>query len=132
MAIVQLFCICGLPTHIVESAPWKKVFSVADSSYKPADRQKLEIEQITAEAEHVYEVQLQYLQAQEDLTVSCDGGTSRGRESFWTLHISAPVEEKVYLMEVREATSESHTAVWIKNFVLEVRYNMAIWFVNCC
>lgn len=62
-----------------------------------------------------------YLKTQEDLTISYDGGTSRGRESFWTLHISAPTDERVYLIEVREATSESHTAVWIKDFVLEVR-----------
>jgi len=30
-------------------------------------------------------------------------------------------------MECREATSESHTAVWIKNFILEVRL-----IFKCC
>jgi hypothetical protein len=64
------------------------------------------------------ERQLAYLKMQENLTISCDGGTSKGREAFWTTHVSTP-KRKVYVMECREATSESHTAVWIKDFILE-------------
>ena len=28
-------------------------------------------------------------------------------------------DKKVYLMDVREVTAESHTAVWIKSYILE-------------
>jgi hypothetical protein len=72
------------------------------------------------------ERQLTYLKTQENLTISCDGGTSKGSEAFWTTHVSTP-KRKVYLMECREATSESHTAVWIKNFILEARL-----IFKCC
>ena len=80
---------------------------------------KLETEQIVSKAENVMAKQLEYLRSQENLTISCDGGTTRGREAFWTIHVSTP-KRKVYLMECREATSDSHTGVWIKNLVLEV------------
>ncbi|KAG6808132.1 hypothetical protein H0H92_005296 [Tricholoma furcatifolium] len=48
-----------------------------------------------------------------------DGGTSRGKEAFWTMHISTE-ERKVYFIEAKEATRESHTAEWIKNWVVEI------------
>ncbi|KAI0292848.1 hypothetical protein B0F90DRAFT_1822542 [Multifurca ochricompacta] len=83
-----------------------------------ATREKLETEHIVSEAENVMAKQLQYLWTQENLTVSCDGGTMKGGEAFWTIHVSTP-NRKVYLMECREATSESHTGVWIKDVVLE-------------
>lgn len=37
LAIVKLFCFCGLPTHIVASLYWKNVMYLADSTYHPAD-----------------------------------------------------------------------------------------------
>ena len=58
---------------------------------------------------------------QENIMISCDGGTSKGREVFWTIHVSTSPKRKVCLMECCEATSECHTGVWIKNFVLEAR-----------
>jgi hypothetical protein len=63
--------------------------------------------------------QIEYLKTQDNLTISFDGGTSRGKEAFWTIHVSTPAR-KVYFINGREATAESHTAVWIKDFVLEV------------
>ena len=86
---------------------------VADPTYTPAMRQKLETEQIISNSENVMAKQLEYLQSQEDLTISCDGGTTKGREVFWTIYVSTP-KRKVYLMECREATAESQTGVWIK------------------
>jgi hypothetical protein len=118
-AILLLICAAGLPTHLVSRPEWRRVFTVADPTYTPATREKLETEQIVSEAENVMAKQLQYLRTQENLTVSCNGGTTKGREAFWTVHVSTP-NRKVYLMDCREATSELHTAVWIKDFVLEV------------
>ena len=126
LTIVKFFCIAGLPTHIADLDIWKELLITADPSYVPASRAKLEEEQIVSEAENILEQQITYLQTQENLTVSCDGGTTRGREAFWTVHVStmgtAEKKRKVYLMEVREATSESHTALWIKTLVLSVRH----------
>jgi hypothetical protein len=117
-AIVLLICAAGLPPYLVSRQEWKNMLIAADPSYTPMTREKLETEHIVNEAESVMERQLTYLKTQENLTISCDGGTSTGREAFWTTHVSSP-KRKVYLMDCREATSESHTAVWIKNFILE-------------
>jgi hypothetical protein len=119
LAVVKLFCCSGIPTHIAQIPVWKALFAYADPSYTPATRAKLEEEQIPGEAESIHEIQLAYLRTQENITVSCDGGTTSGKEAFWTIHMSTP--DKVYMMDVREATAVSHTAVWIKSFVLEVR-----------
>ena len=111
------------------------MFTVADPTYTPATREKLETEHIVSEAENVMAKQLQYLRTQENLTVSCDGGTTKGGEAFWTIHISTP-NRKVYLMECREATSESHTGVWIKDVVLKARiisiYINLIRLIDAC
>ena len=120
LAVVKLFCCSGIPTHIAQIPVWKALFAYADPSYVPATRAKLEEEQIPGEAESIHEIQLAYLRTQENITVSCDGGTTSGKEAFWTIHMST-LDNKVYMMDVREATAVSHTADWIKSFVLEVR-----------
>ncbi|KAF9031322.1 ribonuclease H-like domain-containing protein [Panaeolus papilionaceus] len=93
------------------------MWHVALPAYKPASRDKLEGEHIIGEAERILELQVEFLKTQKNITVSCDGGTSRGKESFWTVHMS--VVQKVFLMEMREATAVSHTGEWIKSLVLE-------------
>lgn len=39
-------------------------------------------------------------------------------------------EREVYLMDTREATNESHTGVWIKDYVLEVSPNQFPYVIN--
>jgi hypothetical protein len=118
--VVKLFCCSGIPTYISDLDVWKDLLYLADPTYSPASRAKLEEVQIIGEAENIQQLQTAYLRTKENLTVSCDGGTAIGGASFFTVHMSTE-ERKVYLMEVREATAESHTAVWIKDLVLEVR-----------
>ena len=119
LAVVKLFCCSGIPTYISDLDVWKDLLYLADPTYSPASRAKLEEIQIIGEAEIIQQIQLNYLKTQDNLTVSCDGGTAIGGAAFFTVHVSTE-DRKVYLMEVREATAESHTAVWIKNLVLEV------------
>ncbi|KAF8151425.1 hypothetical protein B0H34DRAFT_727565 [Crassisporium funariophilum] len=61
---------------------WKELFCYADPSYFPPLRAKLK--------------------TQHNITVSCDGGTTKGRDAFWTIHMStmSPSGRKVYLIEV--------------------------------
>ncbi|KAI0068562.1 hypothetical protein BV25DRAFT_1895794, partial [Artomyces pyxidatus] len=117
LAIVKLVCAAGLPTYIVSRPEWTDLWREAVPFYQPATRDRLEYDHIAKEAAWVQRTQLDYLRTQEDLTVSYDGGTTTGRESYWTLHVSTPGDRKVFLMETREATAESHTAVWIIGFI---------------
>ncbi|KAF8958078.1 hypothetical protein BDZ97DRAFT_1923979 [Flammula alnicola] len=133
LAIVKLICCAGLPSRVLDLDEWKEAFMTADYTYVPATHAKLEEVQIIGEAEQIQALQIAYLKTQENITISCDGGTTTGRQAYWTLHMSTPgPDRKVYLMDVREATSESHTAVWIKTFVLEVsiRKNLIFRYVR--
>jgi hypothetical protein len=125
LAVVKLFCCSGIPTYISDLDVWKDLIYLADPTYSPASRAKLEEVQIIGEAESIQQIQTTYLRTKDNLTVSCDGGTAIGGASFFTVHVSTE-ERKVYLMEVREATAESHTAVWIKDLVLEVRVQFCL------
>lgn len=127
LAAVKFYCVAGIPTYVADLDVWKELFYCSDG-YKPPTRAILEEELIIGESESIQAIQLAYLQNQENLTVSCDGGTTKAHEAFWTIHISS-MERKVYLMEMREATDESHTAEWIKNNVLKVR-NQILYLVN--
>jgi len=112
LAVIRLFCIHGLPTPLVGTPEWKDIFAISDPSYRPANHEKLEVEQIVGEAEHIYDLQLKHLRGQENLTISCDGGTCQNGDAFWILHVSTEQGE-VYFMEGREAMTESHTAEWV-------------------
>ncbi len=119
LAIVRFFCVTGTPTSIAAKKVWRDVLTIADHTYHPATRTKLEENQIITEAENVLAKQRTLLRNEENLTASCDGGTSSGHEAYWSVHISTPAR-KVYFMELREATSVSHTGEWIKELMLEV------------
>ena len=68
---------------------------------------KLEEVHLIAEAEYVQKRTLDILRAEEDLTVSYYGGTIKGHEAFWTIHVSTS-DHRVYFLAGREATQESH------------------------
>lgn len=119
LAVVKLICCLGIPSYISDLDVWKGLFMYADPSYRPSSHAQLEEVDIISEAESIDEIQLAYLRTQQNITISCDGGTTQGREAFWTLHMST-ANRKVFLVDVREAMAVSHTAVWIKTFVLEV------------
>ncbi|KAL1701959.1 ribonuclease H-like domain-containing protein [Schizophyllum commune] len=119
-AILLFTCVAGLSPRVVKLAQWKRIWEIADISYKPATRDELE-DQITAQAAHVHDLVLETLRQRDYLTISWDGGTANNnsREAFWTVHISTERGE-VFLMDVREATNVRHTATWIKDYVLEI------------
>ncbi|KAF7768644.1 hypothetical protein Agabi119p4_7887 [Agaricus bisporus var. burnettii] len=118
LAITELFCVCGLPLSLASSSAWRKVLAYADPSYKPPDRFALSDKWIPGEADRIYINTVEELKAHNDLTLSLDGGTSHSRESFWTLHVSTPLSQ-VYLLQVREATAESHTGDWLRDFAMQ-------------
>ncbi|KAF9012822.1 hypothetical protein BDZ89DRAFT_963490 [Hymenopellis radicata] len=71
---------------------------------------------IPGEREIVVKQQDTYLKEQWNLTGSHDGGTSRCKQAFWLQHIS-DADRNVFLVQAVDATGESHTAVWIADFV---------------
>jgi hypothetical protein len=75
---------------------------------------------IMGEQERVRKLQFEYLQNETRISFSYDGGSTRGGDSFYTVHATTQ-SRRVMLLEGRECTSESHTGEWIANMVLRVR-----------
>ena len=98
IAILMFFCVCGIPTSISSHDAWQDIFRIGVRGYKATDQNKLEDEQIVSEAERIRQLQVDYLWTRENITVSCDGGTARNHDAYWTVHMST-MERIVYLME---------------------------------
>lgn len=118
--MVKLFCVGGLSTNLSTRAEWKSMLNSLDPKYPVPSRERIESEMIPGEQEVVKDKQRELLRAEPgNLTISFDGGTTEGREAFWTVNVSTP-DGKVYLMEGREATDVSHTGAWIADLAMEV------------
>ena len=128
IAMIKFICTAGLPTHIVSYQEWTDLLTLLCPSYRPPSRSMLEDDLIVSEANKVRRNILNQLKNLWNLTISFDGGTSRGRDSYWTIHVSTE-DRKVYLLETILATDVSHTAEWIEQQALGVRFQFAsIWF----
>ena len=133
LAVIRFICAAGLPTHIVSYQEWTDLLNLLCPSYHPPNRSMLEDDLIVSEANKVRRNILTQLRNQWNLTISFDGGTSRGRDSYWTIHVSTE-ERKVHLLETILATDVSHTAQWIEEQALGVRIFQfaSIWFRLTC
>ena len=123
LAIIRFICAAGLPTHIVSYQEWTDLLNLLCPSYHPPNRSMLEDNLIVSEANKVRRNILTQLRNEWNLTISFDGGTSRGRDSYWTIHVSTE-ERKVHLLETILATNVSHTAEWIKQQAMGLRVNL--------
>lgn len=121
LAILKLFCCARIPPAVVDLQEWKDLFQVTHPSYKPASRTRLMDEHIMSEQERVRQLQVAELRTQTNLTCSFDGGSTRGGDSFYTVHATTSTR-KVSLLEGQECTRESHTGEWIAEFVLRVSH----------
>ena len=121
LAIIKFICAAGLPTHIISYQEWTDLLNLLCPSYHPPNRSMLEDDLIVSEANKVRRNILNQLRNEWNLTISFDGGTSRGRDSYWTIHVSTE-ERKVHLIETILATDVSHTAEWIEQQAMGVIY----------
>ena len=87
LAVIKLFSAAGLPTYLASYPEWHSLLTTLWPAYKPADHTKPEEVHLIAEAEYVQKRTLDILRAEEDLTVLYDGGTTKGHEAFWTIHV---------------------------------------------
>ncbi|KAJ3742612.1 hypothetical protein DFH05DRAFT_1572002 [Lentinula detonsa] len=126
LAITKLFCTAGLPMHLISRDEFIEMLNIADNSYNVPTCDKLETDFIPAEQEEVKRKQMEHLQEADNLSLSFDGGTSRGREAFWTFHASIPEKSRAYLVEAKEATGDSHTAEWIKALAIAIIIRIGI------
>ncbi|KAJ6501823.1 ribonuclease H-like domain-containing protein, partial [Mycena vulgaris] len=121
LAIVKLFAAAALPPRLADYPEYKEVFRLAPLAgrhYVPAGRTILMDNHIMSEQERVRALQLEFLQTQTRLSISCDGGDLRSGEYFYTIHASTP-NGRSFILEGFECTNVSHTAEWIADTVME-------------
>ena len=111
LAIVNLFCVAGIPPHVADLPEWKEVWSIANSGYRPASKSKLENSHIPAEAAAVAKAQLKLLQEKTNLTISFDGGSLKSTHSNLTIHVITE-DRHVYFFEGKDSTGFSHTGTY--------------------
>ena len=77
--------------------------------------------QIPSEAAFVKREMLQFLQTQEDLTITFDGNTTRGQDSVYTVHVITP-DRIVFLWDGDELSDYSHTGAHLTDTLELVRH----------
>ncbi|KAF8060837.1 ribonuclease H-like domain-containing protein [Lyophyllum atratum] len=118
-AILKLVCVARFAPAIVDLDEWKDIYKISTPSYTPASRTRLVDNHIMSEQERVRALVIDYLQTQDHLTVTFDGGDTLGGDTFYTVHVTTPTRQ-VFLIEGQECTRESHTGEWIANLVMRV------------
>jgi hypothetical protein len=113
-----LFATQGLATLLLDKGVWTRMINnISAGKYMTPTRETMEYKLIPAEALKIQREQMTILSKSHNLTLSFDGGTSRGREAFWLFHASKSGGQ-VYMVHRCEATDESHTGEWIKEVAI--------------
>ncbi|KAJ3792212.1 ribonuclease H-like domain-containing protein, partial [Lentinula aff. detonsa] len=117
--IMKLICVNGLAPNILDSDEWKEFIQVATKSkLKATPSDKFEYDYIPNEAARVQQLTVEALRQHHNLTFTFDGSDTLGRDSVYTGHVTTP-DRTTYFLSFKEGTNESHTAEWVKSFVLD-------------
>lgn len=114
---VRMFCMRGLPPALADSAEYKDFCHALDPTYKPSNRSQLREIDIPNTQAFVQKEQLKLLETMRNLTVTFDGGQTRKRHGFYTVHMCNK-EGDVFLMDMADGRGVSHTGEWISEVIL--------------
>lgn len=117
-ATVVLFCVAGLPPNVISYPEYRNLSFILNPAYTPMSRSTLADTAIPSTQAHVQQQQTSYLQTQLNMTVSFDGGSTRKRQGFYSIH-ALTSDDRAFLQDVADGCGASHTAHWIHTKVLE-------------
>lgn len=119
--IMHFFVVNGIPPTVVDTPEWKQVWKTALPLYEPESSTTIVDITIPREAGFVNSKVLEIVRKEDGLTLSFDGGTTRGTESVYTIHIITQ-DRRAFLWEGYEASAQSHTAMQLYKKLKEVRH----------
>ena len=122
-AVLNLICGTGIAPTIVDSAEWKHVVDILDSTVNVYSSSSFADTYIPAEAVRITEEAIKKLLKIKNLTISYDGGTTKAVESIYTIHVTTP-SRRSYLIEGSEKSGISHTGPQIAKELLKVLYSI--------
>ena len=113
-ALLKLLCDRMIPPSVVDCPKRRDFVHLLDKNIDTASGTKIEVNFMTTEAAFVRSESLKKLSELKNLTLSFDGGTTRGGESVYTVHVTDPTTREAHLVECSEETGVSHTAEHIQ------------------
>lgn len=84
--------------------------STLDDAIKTASGDTIADTLVISEAAYIHEASVKTLSMHENLTLTCDEGTTRKHESVCTVHATIPSTRETHLLAGDEASGVSHTA----------------------
>jgi len=124
LAVVKLICGLGLSPYLVDSVWWKEfIREITCSRYGSVSGTTLTESHIAGEAAHVRDLTVSYLKSASVCytTVGFDGGATRRRHSFLTIH-ATDQNKRAHFLNAVNTSGTSHTGDYYAKLVLEVRY----------
>jgi hypothetical protein len=119
-ALLKLICDRMLAPSIVNSTKWHEFVHTLDENITTASGSTISDKFVTTEAAYIRSQSIKVLSELSQLTLTFDGGTTRGGESVYTVHVTDPATREAYLIEGNEATGVSHTGEHIETVLDKV------------
>ncbi|KAF7791186.1 hypothetical protein EIP86_002198 [Pleurotus ostreatoroseus] len=112
-ALTDLFCVAGLPPRILDLPEWKAfIATLSNSRVQSVSASTLSDKFIPSTSAYLSQEQKKLLKTLFNLTVSYDGGATRRKHGFYTVHVITD-DGSAYLIAMIDGRGVSHTADWI-------------------
>ncbi|EUC56504.1 DUF659 family protein [Rhizoctonia solani AG-3 Rhs1AP] len=99
-----------IPPSAVDCLRWRDFVAALDGNVNTASGSTISDNFVTTEAAYIRKESVKLLSQSDNLTLSYDGGTTRGHESVYTVHATIPSTRDAHLLDGNEASGVSHTA----------------------
>ncbi|KAG8752176.1 hypothetical protein FRC11_008645, partial [Ceratobasidium sp. 423] len=109
-ALLKWLCDRMIPPSAVDCLRWQEFVATLDDNVTTASGTTIAENYVAAEAAYIRQESVKLLSQSDNLTLSFDGGTTRGHESVYTVHATVPTTRDAHLLDGDEASGVSHTA----------------------
>lgn len=106
--VMVFTCVSGMAPSKVDLPEWKTLWKHGNPEYNPASAAVLTGVHIPNEAACITRLQLEYLQTQDNLTISFDGNSTKCQDSTYMFHVWTP-DQCNFLFNADKSSLKSHT-----------------------
>ncbi|KAJ7669618.1 ribonuclease H-like domain-containing protein, partial [Mycena olivaceomarginata] len=116
---LNLICAAGIPPSIVDNPAFRALANHLEPNNGIVVGSTFSSAHIPAEAARVTLLSINELKQHYNLSLGFDGGTTKGKQSIYTVHVTT-ADREVYLIKGDEASGFSHTGAHICKLILGV------------
>ncbi|KAJ7756553.1 ribonuclease H-like domain-containing protein, partial [Mycena metata] len=122
--VVNFLCDAAVAPSLVDNKSFRALADHLDPVNEIVVGTTFSTNYIPFEAAKVTVLAVDHLKECDNLTISYDGGTTKGHQSIYTVHVTTPAgesaEREAYLITGDEASGFSHTGQHIKKVLMQV------------